>query len=81
MSPLMEKALHIKSAHWAYEDEWRVFMNKHGPDAVRFSSPDLTGIILGALASRETLKILHSWGCKTDYPFSNLPSENQRSGV
>jgi Protein of unknown function (DUF2971) len=58
---MMEKAMLTKSEHWAYETEWRLCRYKEGPGPVQYRPTNLTGIILGALASRDTLDTVQKW--------------------
>lgn len=64
----MTKALLTKSLHWAYEEEWRLINFAKGPGAVEFSPENLTGIILGALASADTVAVVHQWAKARSHP-------------
>lgn len=66
---MMEKALLTKSELWAYEAEWRL-CRLDGPGAVRFRPRNLTGIILGALASRDTLDTVRKWAAQRTNPLT-----------
>ena len=57
----MSKALLTKSAQWSYEDEWRLIRYQQGPGVASFNPRNLTGIIIGALASNSTIEIIRSW--------------------
>ncbi len=57
----MTKALLTKSLQWAYEEEWRLINFKQGPGTVEFRPEHLTGIVLGALASAETVAVVKQW--------------------
>lgn len=65
---MMEKALLTKSEHWAYEDEYRLLRYEGGPGLVEFRPPNLTGIIVGANADRETMELLRVWINERDEP-------------
>ena len=58
---MMEKSLLVKSNHWSYESEWRLLRYVGGPGVVKFRPANLTGIILGALASATTIDAVTSW--------------------
>nr|WP_315250589.1 DUF2971 domain-containing protein [uncultured Duganella sp.] len=58
---MMQKSLLVKSNHWAYESEWRLLRYVGGPGVVKFRPVNLTGIILGALASTSTIDLVTSW--------------------
>ena len=58
---MVDKALLTKSEHWFYEEEWRLIRCKDGPGIVKFRPHNLTGIIVGALASHSTLETVRSW--------------------
>lgn len=66
----MEKAMLTKSEHWAYEAEWRLFRHIEGPGSVKFCPPNLTGIILGALASQDTLDMVRKWMAQRSSPLA-----------
>lgn len=65
---MMEKSLLIKSNHWEYESEWRLLRYGKGPGVVKFRPVNLTGIILGALASASTINLVKSWGQRRSAP-------------
>ena len=52
-------ALSVKSEHWAYEKEWRLFATK--PGVCTFWQEKLTGVILGARISDENAALVGSW--------------------
>lgn len=54
----LEKAILTKSVHWKYEREWRLIRYQQGPGITTFRPENLTGIIVGALASMETIKLV-----------------------
>jgi hypothetical protein len=58
---MMEKALLTKSEHWSYESEWRLCRYEGGPGVVKFRPANLTGIIIGALASAATASTVMTW--------------------
>ena len=62
------KALLTKSDHWAYEAEWRLLRTDKRPGAERFSPRNLTGIVIGALATRETVETVQKWASKRSTP-------------
>ena len=66
---MLDKALFTKSEHWSYEAEWR-FLRTEGPGLERFSPPQLTGIVVGALATRETVQTVKSWASKRSSPLA-----------
>lgn len=53
---MMVKGLLTKSGHWSYEDEWRICRYEKGPGLVTISPEAVTGVIVGALASRPTVE-------------------------
>lgn len=57
----MSKALLTKSSHWIYEDEWRYLRVKHGPGRQAFDPHTLTAVIIGAVASAETVQYIEQW--------------------
>ncbi len=59
-----------KSDHWAYEAEWRLCRYKEGPGPVKYRPTNLTGIILGALASLDTLDTVRKWVSQQVSPLS-----------
>jgi hypothetical protein len=58
---MMEKSLLTKSAHWSYEDEWRLIRYERGPGVVEYRPHNLTGIILGAFATQLTVEKVREW--------------------
>jgi hypothetical protein len=67
---MMEKSLLVKSNHWSYESEWRLLRYIGGPGAVKFRPKNLTGIIIGALASRSTIDVVTAWVRRRSTPIS-----------
>ncbi len=67
---MMEKAMLTKSEHWAYEAEWRLCRYIEGPGPVQYRPTNLTGIILGALASPDTLDTVRKWVSQRVSPLS-----------
>lgn len=65
----LEKALFTKSEHWSYEAEWR-FLRLDGPGQECFDPPHLTGIVVGALATPETIQTVKSWSSKRSAPLA-----------
>lgn len=65
---MMEKALLTKSKHWTYEAEWRICRYEQGPGTGTFLPENLTGIILGALASRKTEETIRRWVAQRTNP-------------
>ena len=66
----MEKSMLTKSEHWAYEAEWRLFRYKEDLGAAQFRPANLTGIILGALAPRDTLGAVKKWAAQRASPLA-----------
>lgn len=64
----MTKALLTKSLQWAYEEEWRLINYKKGPGTVEFKPESLTGIVLGALASANTVAEVERWAKARSHP-------------
>jgi len=58
---LAGKTLLTKSHHWGYEVEWRTIRWRGGSGSENFEPEHLTGIILGARASKETEKTVRGW--------------------
>ncbi|MDB5764565.1 MAG: hypothetical protein JWQ21_3560, partial [Herminiimonas sp.] len=58
---MMNKALLTKSEQWSYESEWRLCRYDGGPGVVQFRPANLTGIIIGALASPSTADTVMTW--------------------
>jgi hypothetical protein len=67
---MMTKALLTKSAQWSYEAEWRLCRYRGGPGVVKFHPANLTGIIIGALATRSTVEIMKRWLKERSSPVS-----------
>jgi len=65
---MMEKAMLTKSEHWTYEGEWRLLNYTKGSGAVKFRPLNLTGIIVGALASRDTSNTVREWAAQRASP-------------
>jgi hypothetical protein len=61
---MVTKALLCKSEHWAYEAEWRLLRTDKGPGVEQFRPRNLTGVVIGALASSETIKVVKDWAAK-----------------
>lgn len=59
----LELSLCTKSSHWAYEEEWRLIRPQYdgGKGVAVFRPACLTGIIIGALASPETIDLVQCW--------------------
>ena len=66
----MVKALLTKADSWAYEKEWRLINFEEGPGLQEIQGDALTGIILGALSSRDTEERVRSWAEKRTYPLA-----------
>ena len=64
----MTKALLSKSLQWAYEEEWRLIDVKNGPGTVEFKPGNLTGIVIGALASADTVGMVRRWVKERSHP-------------
>lgn len=64
----MTKALLTKSLQWAYEEEWRLINYKKGPGTVEFRPENLTGIVIGALASADTVALVKQWAKARAHP-------------
>lgn len=62
------KGLLTKSKHWKYEQEWRLFRPDLGACKVGFTPDTLTGIIIGALATKETIAKVKEWNSKRATP-------------
>lgn len=58
---MMSKALLTKSRHWRYESEWRLCSYERGPGLASFRPQNLTGIVIGAMASRATIDAVQQW--------------------
>jgi hypothetical protein len=67
---MMGKALLTKSEQWSYECEWRLIRYKGGPGVVQFRPANLTGIIIGALASPSTVDTVMTWVRQRSIPVS-----------
>ena len=65
---MLTKALLTKSEHWNYEVEWRLLRVDEGPGLVRFRPNNLTGVVVGALATNETIRTLKNWASKRFVP-------------
>lgn len=53
------EAVHTKSVHWAYEQEWRIRSETHGPRMVEDRA--LTGVILGCAIESEHEQQVKKW--------------------
>lgn len=60
---MLEKAMLVKSCHWAYEAEWRLLSYQRGPGIVQFRPENLIGIVIGAMAISSTIEKVLGW-CK-----------------
>jgi hypothetical protein len=60
---IFKKAMLTKLNDWAYESEWRLMSYQRGPGVVQFRPTNLTGIVIGAMASAATVQKVHDW-CK-----------------
>lgn len=67
---MMKKALLTKSDQWSYESEWRLFCYDDGPGIIKFQPANLTGIIIGALASPSTVDMVMRWGRQRAVPIN-----------
>ena len=67
---MVTKALFTKSDHWTYEAEWRLLRTDKGPGAVPFSPHNLTGLIIGARATRETVETVRQWVAQRSMPLA-----------
>lgn len=67
---LMSKALLTKSPHWAYECEWRLLTYDRGPGVESFQPKNLTGLIVGAMASDETIATVRAWNQRREVPLA-----------
>lgn len=65
------KTFLMKSRHWHYEGEWRA-LRYEGPGLVAFAPEALTGIVLGAHASRESEELLREWAARRAKPLELL---------
>jgi len=54
----LKKAILTKSVHWKYEREWRLIRYDQGPGIATFRPANLTGIIVGAQASMDIIKLV-----------------------
>lgn len=57
----VDQAMLTKSLHWKYEEEWRLVNYEGGPGKIQYRPENLTGIVLGAQASLETVAIARKW--------------------
>ncbi len=64
----MQKTLLTKSECWAYENEWRLIDHEKGPGLKSFDPENLTGIVIGALASDETIALVTKWAEERSHP-------------
>jgi len=57
------KALLTKSAHWSYEQEWRILKmeDEGGPGSYHFPPEALTGVIFGALMKSKDKEMVRDW--------------------
>lgn len=58
---MMRKALLTKSRHWSYECEWRLLAYARGPGIETYRPLNLTGIVIGAMASNATIDTIREW--------------------
>ena len=58
---MLAKAMLTKSSHWAYETEWRLLSYQRGPGVVKIRPENLIGVVIGAIASAETVAKVHEW--------------------
>lgn len=65
------KTFLMKSRHWHYEDEWRA-LRYEGPGLVEFAPEALTGIVLGASASKEAEELVREWAARRKAPLELL---------
>lgn len=57
----LEKSLLTKADQWRYEHEWRLLRYTGGPGVVQFRPEDLTGVVIGAEASSDTVDLVRGW--------------------
>ncbi|GGY45342.1 DUF2971 domain-containing protein [Pseudoduganella albidiflava] len=65
------KTFLMKSRHWLYEGEWRA-VRYEGPGPVEFAPEALTGIVLGANASKEAEERAREWASRRRAPLELL---------
>ena len=66
----MSKALLTKSSHWAYEAEWRLIRYDKGPGTAPFRAHNLTGVIIGAMATTNTVETVKIWAKQRATPLN-----------
>ena len=71
-SNALELALCTKSSDWEYEDEWRIIRPAYegGSGPATFFPTQLTGIIIGAMATQETVDLVKRWAAAKPEPLT-----------
>ena len=65
---MLHKAALTKGLPWAYEQEWRLILNRLGGRVVRVGPPVISGVILGARVSPEDRAEVLGWVAACDRP-------------
>jgi hypothetical protein len=58
---MLNKTALTKGLPWAYEDEWRLILNRRGGELVRFEQPIVSGVILGARINSDDRDEVLGW--------------------
>lgn len=58
---MLNKAALTKGLPWAYEQEWRLILNRRGGEVVQFVSPIVSAVILGARIGAQDRADVLSW--------------------
>lgn len=75
---VLQKHFLTKARHWEYEKEWRVIRDG-GVGVVTFPPEMLTGIIIGAHASRSTLETVVRWWRECPQPIKLYKASPSRT--
>ena len=84
---MLEKAALTKGLPWAYEQEWRIVLNRQGGQLIKFETPVVSGVILGARikpsdrddvlgwarACRRPMEVFQAFFHETDYALEMKP--------
>jgi hypothetical protein len=75
----IEKTMLTKSMHWKYEREWRLIRYQQGPGIATFRPENLTGIIVGAQASMDIIKLVRGLNKARSVPLKLSKASTNRS--
>jgi hypothetical protein len=69
---MLDNAARTKGLPWAYEEEWRLIVNRGGGQIIPVASPIVSGVILGARISEEDRIEVMRWVAECKHPVEVL---------